>query len=87
MSRKICSLENLQLSVRARNCLRTLNIDSVEKLVLLRGEDILKVKNMGKKSLNEIKEALEKHGLALGMKPGTLFETDIDDVTESCKQT
>ena len=69
------SLDDLSLSIRSRNCLKTIGINSVEDLVVLKEDDLLLVKNMGKKSLNEIKESIGKHGLALGMKRESLVNT------------
>ena len=61
-------VEELELSVRAANCLQNADIKYVGELVQ-RGEgDMLKTKNFGRKSLNEIKEILEAMGLSLGQK-------------------
>ena len=59
-------IEELDLSVRSYNCLRRAGVDTVEDLSRLREEDIIKVKNLGKKSLKEVKEKLGDLGLSLG---------------------
>lgn len=59
------SIEELELSVRSSNCLRRANIDTVEKLTKKTEEDMIKVRNLGRKSLNEIKEKLAEIGLSL----------------------
>jgi len=60
------SIEELDLSVRAYNCLRRHGVDTVEDLAALKEEDIIKVKNLGKKSMKEIKDKLNDLGLGLG---------------------
>lgn len=59
------SIEELELSVRSSNCLRRANIDTVEKLTQKTEEDMIKVRNLGRKSLNEIKHKLAEMGLSL----------------------
>lgn len=59
------SIEELELSVRSSNCLRRANIDTVEKLTQKTEEDMIKVRNLGRKSLSEIKNKLAEIGLAL----------------------
>ncbi len=59
------SIEELELSVRSSNCLRRANIDTVEKLTQKTEEDMIKVRNLGRKSLNEIKHKLSEIGLSL----------------------
>lgn len=59
-------IEELDLSVRAYNCLRRHGVDTVQDLASLKEEDIIKVKNLGKKSMKEIKEKLIELGLGLG---------------------
>lgn len=58
----------LELSVRAANCLRNANIRYIGELVQKTEQEMLKTKNFGRKSLNEIKEILQEMGLSLGMK-------------------
>jgi DNA-directed RNA polymerase subunit alpha len=61
------SVDELELSVRASNCLKTANIRSIADLVQRSEAELLKTKNFGKKSLNEIKTILGEMGLRLGM--------------------
>jgi DNA-directed RNA polymerase subunit alpha len=62
------SVEELELSVRSANCLKNANIRFIGELVQRTEQEMLKTKNFGRKSLNEIKEVLMEMGLALGMK-------------------
>jgi DNA-directed RNA polymerase subunit alpha len=62
------SVDELELSVRSYNCLKNANIRTIGELVQKTENDMLKTKNFGRKSLNEIKEILETMGLSLGMK-------------------
>ncbi|HDT14745.1 MAG TPA: DNA-directed RNA polymerase subunit alpha, partial [Firmicutes bacterium] len=62
------SVEELELSVRSSNCLKNANIKSIADLVTKSEVDMLKYRNFGRKSLNEIKEVLSEMGLGLGMK-------------------
>jgi DNA-directed RNA polymerase subunit alpha len=62
------SVEELELSVRSYNCLKNANIQTIRELVQKTESEMLRTKNFGRKSLNEIKEILTKMGLALGMK-------------------
>jgi DNA-directed RNA polymerase subunit alpha len=62
------SVNELELSVRAANCLKNANIKTIADLVQKTEMEMLKTKNFGKKSLNEIKEILSEMGLGLGMK-------------------
>ncbi len=62
------SVQELELSVRAANCLRNANIRYIGELVQKTEQEMLKTKNFGRKSLNEIKEILQEMGLGLGMK-------------------
>jgi DNA-directed RNA polymerase subunit alpha len=62
------SVEELELSVRSYNCLKNANIQTIRELVQKTENEMLRTKNFGRKSLNEIKEILTKMGLALGMK-------------------
>jgi len=62
------SVDELELSVRSYNCLKNAGIKTIADLVMMTEGEILKTKNFGRKSLNEIKELLEKMGLSLGMK-------------------
>jgi len=62
------SVEELELSVRSYNCLKNANISTIRELVVRSEQEMLKTKNFGRKSLNEIKEILTAMGLGLGMK-------------------
>ena len=62
------SVNEIELSVRAANCLNNANITTVGELVLKTENEMLKYRNFGKKSLTEIKNKLEELGLSLGMK-------------------
>ncbi len=62
------SVEELELSVRSYNCLKNANITTIRELVRRTEPEMLKTKNFGRKSLNEIKEILANMGLSLGMK-------------------
>jgi len=62
------SVNEIELSVRAANCLNNANITTVGELAMKSEQEMLKYRNFGKKSLNEIKQKLENLGLSLGMK-------------------
>lgn len=62
------SVEELELSVRANNCLRNANITTIGELVQRTEAELMKTKNFGKKSLQEIKDELARIGLSLGMR-------------------
>jgi DNA-directed RNA polymerase subunit alpha len=62
------SVDELELSVRSANCLQNANIKYIGELVQKSEAEMLKTKNFGRKSLNEIKEILAGMGLSLGMK-------------------
>ena len=59
------TIDELDLSVRSYNCLKRANINTVADLVCKTGEDMMKVRNMGKKSLDEVQKKLEMMGLSL----------------------
>jgi DNA-directed RNA polymerase subunit alpha len=67
------SVNEIELSVRAANCLNNANITTVGQLAMKTEQEMLKYRNFGKKSLNEIKEKLAGLGLTLGMS----FEADL----------
>jgi DNA-directed RNA polymerase subunit alpha len=62
------SVDEMELSVRSYNCLKNANIRTIGELVQKSEAEMLKTKNFGRKSLNEIKEILASMGLSLGMK-------------------
>ena len=59
------TIEELELSVRSFNCLKRAAINTVEELTMKSEEDMMKVRNLGKKSLDEVKHKLEELGLSL----------------------
>jgi len=61
-------VDELELSVRSANCLKNAEINKIYQLVSKTEAEMLKTKNFGRKSLNEIKEVLSEMGLSLGMK-------------------
>ena len=63
-------IDEIELSVRSTNCLAQANIDTIAELVIMPEPEMLKFRNFGKKSLNEIKAKLEDMGLFLGMDLG-----------------
>src|ERR1044071_1754521 len=67
------SVNEIELSVRAANCLNNANITTVGQLAMKSEQEMLKYRNFGKKSLNEIKDKLNALGLTLGM----TFEPDL----------
>jgi len=69
------SVNEIELSVRAANCLNNANITTVGQLAMKSEQEMLKYRNFGKKSLNEIKDKLQALGLSLGM----TFENDLVD--------
>jgi DNA-directed RNA polymerase subunit alpha len=60
-------LSDLELSVRARNCLDSASLATLRDLVTLSEPEVMKLKNLGKTSLTEIKTRLTEKGLSLGM--------------------
>src|SRR4029079_3224208 len=70
------SVNEIELSVRAANCLNNANITTVGQLAQKSEAEMLKYRNFGKKSLNEIKDKLVQLGLSLGMK----FESGLIDL-------
>ena len=61
-------VDELELTVRSANCLKAENIHYIGDLVQRTEVELLRTPNLGKKSLTEIKEVLESHGLTLGMR-------------------
>ena len=61
------SVDELELSVRSYSCLKNANIRTLGELVVRTESEMLKLKNFGRKSLNEIKQVLAGFGLSLGM--------------------
>ncbi len=77
------SVNELELSVRAANCLKNANIKTIADLVQKTEVEMLKTKNFGKKSLNEIKEVLAGMGLSLGTKLDALPSGDGNPKSDS----
>ncbi len=75
------SVEELELSVRSANCLKNAEIHQIWQLVTKTEGEMLRTKNFGRKSLNEIKEVLSEMGLSLGMKLDG-FDVPEEDDTE-----
>lgn len=71
-------VDDLELTVRAANCLKAENIYYIGDLVMRSENDLLKTPNLGKKSLMEIKNVLQSRGLSLGMKLDNWPPTDLD---------
>ena len=75
-------VDELELTVRSANCLKAENINYIGDLIQRTEVELLRTPNLGKKSLTEIKEVLESHGLALGMRvenwPPASLATDGD---------
>ena len=61
-------VDDLELTVRSANCLKAENIYYIGDLIQRTENELLKTPNLGRKSLNEIKEVLATHGLTLGMR-------------------
>ncbi len=59
------TIEELDMSVRSFNCLKRAGIDTVEDLISRTGEEMMKVRNLGKKSLDEVIQKLHSLGLEL----------------------
>lgn len=72
-------VSELELSVRSANCLRAANIKTIHDLVQKTESEMLKYRNFGKKSLNEIKEILAEMGLSLGMTPPPIDDDQPDE--------
>ena len=75
------SVDELELSVRSANCLKNADIQKIYQLVSKNENEMLKTKNFGRKSLNEIKEVLSEMGLSLGTELEG-FEPPEDEVAE-----
>ena len=81
-------VSELELSVRASNCLETANIKTIRELVAKEEKDMLEYKNFGRTSLNEIKDQLANMGLHLGMDPDAIDNVEIgeDDTVQTALQ-
>lgn len=72
-------IDELELSVRAHNCLMNANIKRIVDLVNLSEDDGLKIKNFGRKSLNEVKDSMKAFGLSFGME---IREQDLEQAVK-----
>ena len=81
------SVEELELSVRSANCLKNANIRYIWELVQKTEPEMLKTKNFGRKSLNEIKAILEEMGLHLGMKLDGFVPPPLEEKKENDYET
>ena len=80
------SVNEMELSVRAANCLNNAHITMVGQLAMKTEAEMLKYRNFGKKSLNEIKDKLLQLGLSFGMKfESGLVETPMGEQSEDCQ--
>ncbi|MBW1615237.1 MAG: DNA-directed RNA polymerase subunit alpha [Deltaproteobacteria bacterium] len=75
-------VDELELSVRSANCLKSADINKIHELVVKTENEMLKTKNFGRKSLNEIKEILEAMGLSLGMSLDDFKISEENDIEE-----
>ena len=82
------SVNEIELSVRAANCLNNANITTVGQLAMKTESEMLKYRNFGKKSLNEIKDKLVQLSLSLGMKfePGLVDPQGVDAAAVAAAQ-
>lgn len=85
MQKLALRINEIELSVRSTNCLAGADIDTIAELVIMPESDMLRFRNFGKKSLNEIKAKLEEMGLYLGMDLSKLGITR-DNVKEVIEQ-
>jgi len=80
-------MEEIELSVRSANCLENADIKYVGELVQRSEPELLRTKNFGRKSLNEIKDILDKFGLGLGMKLDEFpSREDLDNIRSGSEQ-
>jgi DNA-directed RNA polymerase subunit alpha len=79
----LAPIDELELSVRAHNCLVNANITRVIDLVRLSEDGLLGIKNLGRKSLNEVKDSVKAFGLSLGM---NITEEDVEKMLASQEQ-
>jgi DNA-directed RNA polymerase subunit alpha len=81
------SVEELELSVRSANCLKNAHIRFIWELVQKTESEMLKTKNFGRKSLNEIKAILEEMGLGLGLKLEGFVPPPLEEAKENENET
>jgi len=80
------SVDELEFSVRSQNCLQSADIKYIVELVQKSEQEMLKTKNFGRKSLNEIKEILREMGLELGMKLDSYPSREELDISRQARQ-
>jgi len=81
-------VEELELSVRSANCLKNADIKYIGEMVQKTEQEMLRTKNFGRKSLNEIKEILRTMGLDFGMQiEGFLGRKELDELHLEHKET
>ncbi|MPN37242.1 DNA-directed RNA polymerase subunit alpha [bioreactor metagenome] len=73
----LTSIDDLELSVRAHNCLKAAGIKNIGELVQLQENELLKFRNFGRKSLNELSEIIQMHSLSFGMSVEQYLKEDI----------
>ncbi len=76
-------VEDLELSVRSANCLKNADINFIGELAQKTDQEMLKTKNFGRKSLNEIKALLSEMGLTLGLKFESWVPPEVDEKEEA----
>jgi DNA-directed RNA polymerase subunit alpha len=77
---------DFELSVRARNCLKKMRIQTLGDLLRLREEELLSYKNFGETSLNEIRALLSRWGLSLGQNPDEIDPATLVEVVKPAPQ-
>jgi len=76
-------IEELDLSVRTYSCLKRSNITKVSQIMAMRGKDLLSIRNMGRKSIDELRKQFIDHGLMTAAKPvGPFAEIDFGEGEE-----
>lgn len=72
----LTSVDDLELSVRAHNCLKAASIKNLSELVRLQEAELLKFRNFGRKSLSELSEVVKQYGLKFGMNVDSIIRDD-----------
>ncbi len=78
-------LRKEKLSIRTLNCLRWVDIETVNDLIQVKAYDLLKIRNFGKKSLREVNTFLERLKLSLGMNVSDLVDAQVEHFLKTCK--
>ena len=79
------SINEIELSVRSSNCIQRANINTIGDLVRNNEQEMLKYRNFGKKSLNEIRKLLGDLGLSLGMNVDELLKSEQEEQGSALK--